>query len=434
MNTASRTTVIMNYVLLTICAIVAIYPLVGVFLASLYPPGTDQRAVGVRTAADLRVAQLRRGLGAGEVRLELPNELHRRSGDGARLGAPVRRRRVRVRDDAVPRVEDDLLPVHPRADHPDRGDDRAPLLRRAGDGAARHLLGADHPRDRRARSRSGSSGCAPRSWRPRSRCSRRPGSTVRTAGRRSGAIMVPFARPAILTLTVLCFADSWNEFFLAPGVHDQPHDRAGGARELLGSVHARRRAGVGGGRDRRDPDPDRVHLLPAGVPARDADRSGEGVAMADVTYKSVRKEFGEVVALKDFSLQIPDGEFVVLVGPSGSGKTTALRLLAGLEAITDGEIRVGDAPREPRRAAGPRHRDGLPGLRAVSADDRLRQPRVRPQDAEDPEAEIARAGRAGGRAARHRRAARAEAARAVGRAAPAGRARASARARACRPS
>src|SRR6188474_3605399 len=64
--------------------------------------------------------------------------------------------------------------------------------------------------------------------------------------------------------------------------------------------------------------------------------------MADVTYRSVRKEFGEVVALKDFSLQIPDGEFVVLVGPSGSGKTTALRLLAGLEAITQGEIRVGD--------------------------------------------------------------------------------------------
>jgi ABC-type sugar transport system ATPase subunit len=64
--------------------------------------------------------------------------------------------------------------------------------------------------------------------------------------------------------------------------------------------------------------------------------------MADVTYKSVRKEFGEVVALKDFSLQISDGEFVVLVGPSGSGKTTALRLLAGLEAITEGEIRVGE--------------------------------------------------------------------------------------------
>jgi ABC-type sugar transport system ATPase subunit len=64
--------------------------------------------------------------------------------------------------------------------------------------------------------------------------------------------------------------------------------------------------------------------------------------MADVTYESVRKEFGDVVALQQFSLQIADGEFVVLVGPSGSGKTTALRLLAGLEAITQGEIRVGE--------------------------------------------------------------------------------------------
>jgi ABC-type sugar transport system ATPase subunit len=64
--------------------------------------------------------------------------------------------------------------------------------------------------------------------------------------------------------------------------------------------------------------------------------------MAQVVFDAVTKRFGEVTALREFSLEIADGEFMVLVGPSGSGKTTALRLLAGLEALTEGQIRVGD--------------------------------------------------------------------------------------------
>ena len=61
--------------------------------------------------------------------------------------------------------------------------------------------------------------------------------------------------------------------------------------------------------------------------------------MARVGFETVSKRFGEVTALSDFSMDIADGEFVVLVGPSGSGKTTALRLVAGLEALSSGEIR-----------------------------------------------------------------------------------------------
>ncbi|MDF1518977.1 MAG: sn-glycerol-3-phosphate ABC transporter ATP-binding protein UgpC [Brevefilum sp.] len=64
--------------------------------------------------------------------------------------------------------------------------------------------------------------------------------------------------------------------------------------------------------------------------------------MASVTYDHVWKKFGDFVALNDVNLDIEDREFLVLVGPSGCGKTTALRCLAGLEDITDGEVRIGD--------------------------------------------------------------------------------------------
>src|SRR5260370_12061508 len=63
--------------------------------------------------------------------------------------------------------------------------------------------------------------------------------------------------------------------------------------------------------------------------------------MSSVTFEHVTKRFGEVTAVNDLSLQIRDKEFLVLVGPSGSGKSTALRLLAGLDEITEGEIRIG---------------------------------------------------------------------------------------------
>ena len=64
--------------------------------------------------------------------------------------------------------------------------------------------------------------------------------------------------------------------------------------------------------------------------------------MASVTYDHVWKKFGDVVAVRDLSIQVEDKEFLVLVGPSGCGKTTALRCLAGLEDITEGQISIGD--------------------------------------------------------------------------------------------
>ena len=65
--------------------------------------------------------------------------------------------------------------------------------------------------------------------------------------------------------------------------------------------------------------------------------------MARVALHNVTKEFhGGTRALDDLSLEIPDGEFLILVGPSGCGKTTALRLIAGLEKATSGTITIGD--------------------------------------------------------------------------------------------
>src|SRR5438105_7412333 len=64
--------------------------------------------------------------------------------------------------------------------------------------------------------------------------------------------------------------------------------------------------------------------------------------MATVTFDHVTKKFGEVFAVNDLSLQVKDEEFLVLVGPSGCGKTTALRMIAGLEEQTSGDIFIGE--------------------------------------------------------------------------------------------
>ncbi len=64
--------------------------------------------------------------------------------------------------------------------------------------------------------------------------------------------------------------------------------------------------------------------------------------MATVTFDHVTKRFADVVAVDDLNLEIGDGEFMVLVGPSGCGKTTSLRMIAGLEEISAGSVRIGD--------------------------------------------------------------------------------------------
>ncbi len=64
--------------------------------------------------------------------------------------------------------------------------------------------------------------------------------------------------------------------------------------------------------------------------------------MAGIRFQSIRKVFGKTIAANDVSLEIKDGEFMVLLGPSGCGKTTLLRCLAGLEHVDGGRVFIGD--------------------------------------------------------------------------------------------
>lgn len=76
--------------------------------------------------------------------------------------------------------------------------------------------------------------------------------------------------------------------------------------------------------------------------------------MAGLSLRHIYKKYtGGVVAVSDFTLEIIDKEFLILVGPSGCGKSTTLRMIAGLEEITEGELYIGDrlvnnvAPKRP---------------------------------------------------------------------------------------
>ena len=62
--------------------------------------------------------------------------------------------------------------------------------------------------------------------------------------------------------------------------------------------------------------------------------------MASIQLRNVTKAYGKVVTLKNINLTIEDGELAVFVGPSGCGKSTMLRMIAGLEEITDGELLI----------------------------------------------------------------------------------------------
>ncbi|MFT6119398.1 MAG: multiple sugar transport system ATP-binding protein, partial [Yoonia sp.] len=64
--------------------------------------------------------------------------------------------------------------------------------------------------------------------------------------------------------------------------------------------------------------------------------------MPEIRLQNLRKDYGAVNVIENLNLEMADGEFTVLVGPSGCGKSTTLRMIAGLEGVTDGQIMIGD--------------------------------------------------------------------------------------------
>ena len=198
--------------------------------------------------------------------------------------------------------------------------------------------------------------------------------------------------PGILVTSLVAFINAWGAFVIPLVLNSNPNDTAGLDRDLPVPDRERtdplrrsrrvldpvRRAG-------RRPLPDRVapHLRRVHVRRRYQGMTPveSGDAMATIGFDSVYKLFGEVVAVDDLTLDIRDGEFLVLVGPSGCGKTTSLRMLAGFERADLRDDLDRRRVAEPRAAAAPRPRDGLPELRALPAHDRVQEPRLRHEGA-----------------------------------------------------
>ncbi len=162
-------------------------------------------------------------------------------------------------------------------------------------------------------------------------------------------VIVPLAAPGVFTTAILVFIFAWNDFlfantltstdaartvpaalafFTGASQFEDPTGAIAAAavvvtipiiilvlifqRRIVAGPHRRRRQGI-----RRPP-------------------------MADITLENITKRYPDgYEAVKDMNLTIEDGEFVILVGPSGCGKSTALRMIAGLEDITDGELKIG---------------------------------------------------------------------------------------------
>ena len=227
-------------------------------------------------------------------------------------------------------------------------------------------------------------------------------------------IVVPMARPGIITAAVFCFILTWNEFLFALIL-----TRANAV--TLAGRHARFRTGarrpVGADRGRRaSSSPSRCSCFALVIQRHFVKgmtwaRCGEAEhRMAEVRFKRRHQALGRLRRRPRRSTSRSwTGEFLVLLGPSGCGKTTTMRMIAGLEEPTEGEIRIGDARRQRPAAARARRGDGVPELRPLPAHDRRDNIGYPLKLRGVPKDGARGAGRAGGREGRARRPARPQA-------------------------
>ena len=95
--------------------------------------------------------------------------------------------------------------------------------------------------------------------------------------------------------------------------------------------------------------------------------------MAGLSLQHIWKKYPNgYEAVKDFNLEIADKEFIIFVGPSGCGKSTTLRMIAGLEDISSGTLKIGDRVVNDVESKRQGHRNGFPELRALSSHDSVR--------------------------------------------------------------
>ena len=158
-------------------------------------------------------------------------------------------------------------------------------------------------------------------------------------------MIVPLAAPGVFTAAILTFFGIWNDFIF--GITLTSSERARPVPAALAFFSgASRFASPRHRRCRVDCRHHSHHHPGSRVPAENRCRPdrwrGEGlIRMATIEIDHLTKQYPNgFKGVNDVSLDIDDGEFVILVGPSGCGKSTLLRMIVGLEDITEGELRI----------------------------------------------------------------------------------------------